>query len=366
MAVVSRKWSFDYEEARRILSNEFSSAENQFGTGTVPVVDDRLAAAAGTLFASATKSYRQVLIGCALVRILDPSADLRRPYVAQGRHSYNGRTLDEKVVANFFQEKQVPCSNSAYLATFRRNVEFRETLSGQKDVAAYKAFLTFISALKEADAAEATKLLHYLLLSFVKLRDLADIKLHHIHRLSLDQYSNLLASFLSVPSGGLIPVLLAASMFQTLSDCFDLGWSIEAQEINVADRATNVGGDITIRRGTKVLIAVEVTERKIDDARVLSTFRTKILPQGIDDYIFLHTASKPTDEARALAQQYFSQGHDVVFLDIHTWLLNSLATVGAKCRERFMESVVERLGSLNVRASVKTAWNEAVDRVLVP
>jgi hypothetical protein len=160
--------------------------------------------------------------------------------------------------------------------------------------------------------------------------------------------------------------LLAVAMFQTLNHCFSLGWLIEWQGINVADRASEVGGDITIKVADEVILAVEVTERPIDRARIQSTFATKVLRHGIADYLFFFAAAVPTPDARALAKQYMGQGHDISFLPVKDWLLSSLGTVGPRCRADFTLNFIRLLGAADVPVTLKLAWNQHVRRLLEP
>lgn len=147
-------------------------------------------------------------------------------------------------------------------------------------------------------------------------------------------------------------------MFQTLKKCFNLDWEVEWQGINAADRASGVGGDITIRSGRKTLLAVEITERAIDRNRVVSTFNTKIAVHGLEDYLFLFGNAPPDAEAQAAAQQYFGQGHDISFLPVVSWLISCLGTVGTSCRKLFNENALALLDQPTVPAHVKIAWNE--------
>jgi hypothetical protein len=128
--------------------------------------------------------------------------------------------------------------------------------------------------------------LQFLLIAFARVRDAADITLLHVQRLSLEQYESLIAGLLQVPSGGRFPVLLAVAMFHTIKQCYALNWNIEWQGINVAGRASDVGGHITIKENYEIIFAVKVTERPIDRARVLSTFQTKVSQHTISDYLF--------------------------------------------------------------------------------
>jgi len=357
----------NYNDAKALLAAAFAEAESDFAAGTPATVPDALAAATERLLASNTQAYREVLIGCALARLLDDQIDVRLPYVNQGDTAYNGRTLDEQVVNPFLHEHEVPSSKGPFLSVFRRSVGFAsETREGLRDKLGFDALLMFLDHLRAANPDTARAYLRFLLHGLVKLRDAANVTLLHVQRLSVEQYEILITRLLQVPSGGRLPVLLAVAMFQTLNQCFSLNWSIEWQGINVADRASDVGGDITIKAGEEIILAVEVTERPIDRARVLSTFSTKVLRHGISDYLFFFASAVPTPEARTLARQYLGQGHDISFLPVKDWLVSTLGTIGPRCRAEFTVHFLTQLGSADVPATLKLAWNEHIRRLLEP
>ena len=79
----------------------------------------------------------------------------------------------------------------------------------------------------------------------------------------------------------------------SLNETFNLGQTIDYQGINIADAASGEAGDITIKRGSEVVIAAEVTERVVERSRVVSTFTTKIAPLGIQDYLFFVKEAAP-------------------------------------------------------------------------
>ena len=144
----------------------------------------------------------------------------------------------------------------------------------------------------------------------------------------MEQYGALIDSMLTTPSGGLIPVLLAVSTFSTMRDAYLLLWDIKWQSTNVAGSPSGASSDITINREGQLVISVEVTERAIDKARVISTSNTKISPQGIDDYLFCFSATKLTDEACSATRAYFAQGHEINFLPVKDRIIIVLTSLG--------------------------------------
>jgi hypothetical protein len=239
-----------------------------------------------------------------------------------------------------------------------------QTAGGLRDKTGYAAMLTYLDALESAKPKAARDLVTYLLVQFVKLRDASNIPLAKIGRLSLEQLKILCDLLLAVPSGGLMPVLLTVAILQALKSRFELKWTIEWQGINVADKASGAGGDVTVTDEHGLAMAIEVTERQVDKARVVSTFNTKIIRAGLEDYLFLFTTPEPTAEAREAAQIYFGQGHEINFLSIRDWLIAVLAAAGVKGRRSFLDAIVELLGSKEVPSALKLAWNDAI-RVLV-
>ena len=357
--------ALDYEKASILLAMLFTEAEEASRTNTGPEVSAAVKSHTQALFASSTQSYREVLVGCCLARIIDKSINIRMPYVGQGENAFNGRTLDEKVVNPFLQSRLVPCSKGPYLASFRRNVQFvPETAKGLRDKVGYEGFLGFIEQLEGANKSHARTLAVYLLFQFVVLRDAARVPLSKISRLSLEQYEMLLQNLLQIQSGGLIPVLLVVAMLRTIKACYLLNWEISYQGINVSDKAAGTGGDVTIATSGKTILAIEVTERAIEKSRVVSTFNTKVVLSGVQDYLFVYSDAIPTDDARKAARTYFSQGHEINFVQVNSWLVNNLATIGATCRSVFTREILALLDTQDVPARIKLAWNDLIQDVV--
>ena len=85
--------ALDYEKAANLLAELFAEAESAFQDNKPLTVETTIQEAADRLFASSTQAYREVLLGCGLARILDPSINIRHPYIKQGPDAFNGRTL---------------------------------------------------------------------------------------------------------------------------------------------------------------------------------------------------------------------------------------------------------------------------------
>lgn len=355
---------FVHDSARCALNEMLEEAERLHLNHETPSMDADLETAFGKIFLSATQAYRETLVGCILARMQDNSVDVRLPYVGLGENAFNGRDIDERVVNPFLHEKRIPSSRGPYLSVFRRSVRFDEsTRSGVRDKTGYDAFLELLSAVERAGTRDQFfGLLKYLMFQFVELRESSVVPLSRIRRISLEQCDTLILGLLSIPSGGRFPVMLIGSAFVALNECLDLKWSIECQGINESDAASGAGGDITIKKtDNSILLAAEITERTVDRSRVVATFNTKIAPGGIEDYLFFVPQPNQQPEAMQQARQYFSQGHEVNFVEIKNWIVMTLATLGSEGRTAFCQNMLFKLDANNIPKALKVAWNEQVD-----
>jgi hypothetical protein len=318
------------------------------------------------IFESRTQSYREALLGCALIHLINTDINIRLPYIKHGDGSFNGRTLDEQVVNPFLQEQLIPCSKGPYLATFRRNVKLiPETAVGLRDKAGYSAMLELLCEIENCLTDKSTEdFIMCLLNRFIMLRDASRIPLAHINRLSIKQYSELLKMLLMQQSGGLIPVLVTVAFFQMLNEYYSLAWDIYWQGINVADNATGSEGDVTIKKAGETILAIEITERPIDHRRIVSTFNTKIIHNDVKEYLFIYTNAEPDDTARQATKNLFSQGYDINFANIIELITNNFYVLSSRAREIFTNKILSLLDNIDVPALVKMTWNECIKNIL--
>ncbi len=356
--------NINYATASNMLNGFFREVTKAFPENA-QVLLNRYQSAFDTVFDSNTQSYREVLLGCALVHILEPEVNIRLPYVKQGADAFNGRTLDEQVINPFLMSKQIPCSKGPYLATFRRNVRLdNSTREGLRDKIGYDAMMQIMDAIEHANEVEAKAILFCLLQKFIEVREKADIQLVSVVRLSVEQYRYFLDALLHNQSGGLIPVLITEAIFDTINEQYGCGWEINRQGINTADGATGAAGDVTISNDGKVIKAIEVTERPISETRVVTTFNTKIATSDVRDYLFVYTATTPDDGAYAVANAYFAQGFDINFIKLSNFVISVFIAGSEQTRTLFMNKMLALLQHGDVPAGVKTAWNDALQATI--
>lgn len=354
----------DYDAALKRLEENFAEVESKYIEGIFPAVDQGIYEIFNLLFSSKTQAYREVLLGCILVKLQDKTFNIHLPYINQGPRAYNGRTLDERVINPFLRSKKTPCSKGPFLSVFRRSVKFDNTTrEGVRDKAGFDSLIRVINTLEESKKEEVLAIFKYTLYRFIRLREESTIEILKFKRISLEQCDSLISKLLNIQSGGRFPLYLIVAAFKAIKEVFELDWDIEFQDINVADFPSGAGGDVTLKQNGDIVLAAEITERPVEKSRVISIFDTKIAPNAIEDYLFFIKDYTQAKEALDQARRYFSQGHEVNFMEIKNWIVVMLSVLGKRGRDIFMKEMVSFLDDVDIPKALKIAWNEIITSI---
>ena len=360
--------SIDYDSVSEVLNYLFDAAETDLLTQESPPRIPELDGALDIVFSSRTQAFREALLGCFLAKLHNPAVDVRKPYVSQSDLAFNGRTLDERVVNPILQQRRIPSSRGPFLSVFRRSVEFTvATRDGVRDKSGYDAFLAFlafIEGIPNDDSDSLTEAAYAIVFRFVQLREASNVPLTRIQRMSLRQISSLISRLLEVPSGGRLPMFIVVAVLQAVNEHLRLNWEVQWEGINVADAASGLGGDIVVSAEGKTILVAEVTEREVDQNRVVATFNNKIGPDQIEDYLFFTRSKSQPSETVEQMGRYFAQGHELNFVVIQDWAEAVLVTIGNAGRILFVRQMVDILDATDSPAALKVAWNESVNAVV--
>ena len=255
--------TIDYATAKAILDAAFADVKIKFRDKTQIVCPGSRRYSHRCPFKSSTQAFREALLGCVLAAIVDPQIDIRLPYMNQEDNAFNGRTLDERVINPFLNEREIPSSKAPYLSALRRKISFvPETEKGLRDKEAYGAMLAFINETIAAHDGKRKAGIFFTLALCVS-RTPRYVQSNFVAYQSPQHGAVLRAArqtAFATPSGGLLPVLLAVATFTAIKEAYGLPWKIDWRGINVADAASGAGGDITVSRDEKPVISVEVTK----------------------------------------------------------------------------------------------------------
>jgi hypothetical protein len=116
-----------------------------------------------------------------------------------------------------------------------------------------------------------------------------------------------------------------------------------------------------LRRQSKYL---RRNNHKLNYKQYRLQFGRHATPCFLQDYLFVYSNAVPAEDARKVARTYFSQGHEINFVQVKEWILNNLVTLGSKCRAVFTKELLALLDVREVPASVKIAWNDLVKKVV--
>ncbi|MGH9783475.1 MAG: restriction endonuclease, SacI family [Terriglobia bacterium] len=353
------------KDALKLLAEVFLQSEGNYRDGSPIDLPAEVVAATERLFISETQAYREALIGCVVARVLDPQTDIRLPATKYGEAAFSGRILADQAITPFLRERAIPISASPYLSSLRGGARFVQGGQPriQRDQGGFDALVAVVDFVSGLDSGAAKGYLCYLLRRFIQLREASNIALRKIARPNLEQLTRLISGLIIIKSGGRIPAMLATAMFQTINECYNLGWDVDFQGINVADKASGAVGDIAIKKHGVVLIGVEVTERTVDQGRVTLIFDQKVSPSGLNDYLFV-TTTTPDAGANEAARNYTGVGHEMNFVDLEPWLRNNLATIGQPCRAIFQSKMIDLLTKQGVPADLRVAWNSKMDSAI--
>jgi hypothetical protein len=211
----------DYEALRVRLQAAFAEAQSKPNVRLA--IPKPISAPLHALFTSKTQAFREGFLGALLVKLEHPEVNISHPYVKHGPDSFNGRTVDEKVVNPFLKSERIPSSRGPYLSVLRRGVKFKkETLVGIRDTKAFEALIELVDYAKVASKESRLALLRIILEQFIALRESSEIPVSRLNRLSHRQYEELLNRLGKIKSGGKIPVMLVTATLHSMIETFAL------------------------------------------------------------------------------------------------------------------------------------------------
>ena len=182
-------------------------------------------------------------------------------------------------------------------------------------------------------------------------------------RVSLSQLERLMAEFLSKPSGGLRPMVIATALLATLGKAFSLFSRVTSQGVNEPDTATGVPGDIMCYdNNDKLCLAVEVKDMALTLAHVKSASRkAKESSEGLSSFLFAAHGvhRKEQDSIAAFVQRDWASGLNIYTVDIETLVSTSFVLLDEQWRVEFLRQVGKELDDRQNQSS-RMAWRDSL------
>jgi DNA adenine methylase len=280
---------------------------------------------------NANKAPIRFLMSCLLAKIHNPSIDIRKPYTEiEGNDTYSGRYYDERFIELFVHKYKLPCNpTTAYLTPAFRNLDRLLTtelvLVGRPREAYIHTLeiLDIVYTQKEKAENILQEIIRFLLI--IKAEDelrmqqlIADLKqTDDILPLASDEIVMLLTQHLNCKGTSRLPVLMIASVYQTVKE--QIGEENKILEAhNAADKQTGSIGDveITLTNDEQIVTCYEMKDKRVSktdiDIALQKLSKTK---HKIDNYIFITTEVIEIEVADYAKSFYEKTGVEFAILD---------------------------------------------------
>lgn len=280
---------------------------------------------------NANKAPIRFLMSCLLAKIHNPKVDIRKPYTEiEGNDTYSGRFYDERFVELLVHKYKLPCNpTTAYLTPAFRNLD---RLLTTDLVLVGRPREVYVSALQILDEVHTKRekpeivlqeILRFLLI--IKAEDelrmkqlIADLKqADDILPLASEEIVMLLTQHLNCKGASRLPVLIVASVYQTVKDQIGEENRILAAH-NAADKQTGSIGDveITLVNDDSIVTCYEMKDKRVTitdiDIALQKLSKTK---SKIDNYIFITTDVIEIEVTEYAKSLYEKTGVEFAVLD---------------------------------------------------
>jgi DNA adenine methylase len=370
--------SSEAQNPQEILASVFSRAANRL---TVPHIADA-EAQQRIEYVSRNLQNRagvRLLMSCLLAKIDNPQVDVRKPYTEIGTpDAFSGRTYDERYIAPFIIEHQLPCNlTTAYLTPALRNRNMPLTpdmnLVGRPPII-YQYVLYLLTDVYE-QRISADDALAETVRCLIVLRDEQRARMESLLAqfqigdetapVSAEGIVTLVEQHLRLPRTSRLPVLVVTAAYQTAAA--NLGeHALTLYAHNAADRQTGALGDVEIALLTddEIITCYEMKDKRLtrndlDSALAkLATF-SQTHNRRPDNYIFITTEVIDQDvleHAKTLYEK--TSGVEFAVLDCIGFLRHYLHLF-YRLRMRFLEAYQRLLlaePDSAVNQPLKEAW----------
>jgi hypothetical protein len=184
-------------------------------------------------------------------------------------------------------------------------------------------------------------------------------------RVSLRQSEELVRDFLAEKSGGDRGLAIVAALFETFRERLHIYREIRRNVINAADAATSSVGDIEcIGSDGRIILAVEVKERRIGDADV-HTAVTKAREFFVQEFLLCTEGITPTDHdavAKTFANAWAS-GTNLYHLTIGDLMRGVLPLLGEGGIRDFVIQVGSQLDKFSTQPRHRKVWKSLLDNL---
>ena len=283
----------------------------------------------------------RLLMSCLLGKLIDPNVDPRKPYTEiQDADCFSGRTIDEKYLATFITQHELPCrSTTAFLTPVFRTMNRPLTLDIKLESRYKEVISATIHLLDDVVTRQvrAEDLFTEIVRILIRIRDENKSRLEYLLKsmrattgnlsLSSNDILVLIRQHLLCKNSSRLPVLIVAAAYQSVES--KIGERVlSLNSHNAADLQTGALGDVEIclENDDAVVTAYEMKMKRITKSDIDLAVE-KILRSScrIHNYIFI-TTEKIEEEYDEYATDFYEKtgGTEIAILDCYGFLKHFL------------------------------------------
>ena len=359
----------DVERAREILRSRWEEISK-----TEPkdfVKDKELSKAIERSINSKTKSYRYAILTQVLAKATDPSVDCRCLQKKRGGPgAFDARSLCRKVIVDFDGENDrvLGGSGDPYVSKPLRHKEISKRYRNEiKDKRGWDNLHFVLNRVEgENDPDFTRKILNQMLLEIKRRLSKIAVTYPTPSRISLDQAERLIRGYLSKPSEGARPEVIACSLFRTFGEISGLYDKVILSKTTAANyflrRVANI--ECYDSEGN-IVKAVEPKDRELTKADVMDKL-PKIRERGVSEFLFVTSKGVregEEEEIKNLIKTEFESGRNI-YIDDPVELSKRLLTLfGEEGRKKFLENAERILEEGDYPYKHRKEWAELLEEL---
>ena len=316
---------------------------------------------------SALTAIRFCLPTQLLGKLLSPELDaLCLQKGAGGRHDWDPRGFAAAVIVpwNGSNQNVLGRSGDPYVSNPLRRPRLDSGLDQMGDREEWEKLCAVLREVEDAGDPDHTGRVFRQVLVAIRNR-LSDLTFEYVvpARVSLRQSEKLVSDFLAVRSGGDRGLAIVAALFEAFRDRLGIFTEIRRGVVNAADAATKSAGDLEcLGADGRIMLAVEVKERRIDDndvqiavakVRALAVTELLLCTEGI-------TSADQEAVEKTIAGAWAS-GTNVYHAAIGDLMRGALPLSGADGIRAFVVQVGKQLDRFSTQPKHRKAWKTLLD-----
>jgi len=332
-------------------------------------IDNETAEIIAQMLRSKTKTYRYVLPTQILAKVTNPSLDCRCIQVRRKPEhgNFDARSINEKVIIPFERANGCPLGGSPqpYVNNPLRVPEISEKYSGKQKNK--KDWILLSELLKQVETInEDTFTLKFLKQTLIEIRKIQQeqaITYPVPHRISLEDMTDLLNDFFSVPSGGVRLQAVSFALFLTLKDIWGIYDEVYSESVNAPDTPGGRSADIDCVKNGETIIAVEVKDRTVTLELLEDKISTSRLNE-VKELLFMIRSNQlvDSDDVIKRGRKEFGSGLSIYMVNVTEFMRSVLVLIGERGRNRFLINIGRSLEQLRVDFVDRKEWTELLSK----